>query len=122
MLFLRVMKSIKVFHNNRCSKSRQALALVKEISSKIEIVDYMNITMSRKELQNLLVQLDMKPSELLRKGESDYKEHIKGKNLSDEEIIDLMLLYPKLIERPIIVRNEKAIVARPPELVHSFLK
>jgi arsenate reductase len=98
------------------------LALVKEISSKIEIVDYMNITMSRKELQNLLVQLDMKPSELLRKGESDYKEHIKGKNLSDEEIIDLMLLYPKLIERPIIVRNEKAIVARPPELVHSFLK
>ena len=122
MLFLRVMKSIKVFHNNRCSKSRQALALVKEISSKIEIVDYMNITMSRKELQNLLVQLDMKPSELLRKGESDYKEHIKGKNLSDEEIIDLMLLYPKLIERPIIVRNEKVIVARPPELVHSFLK
>lgn len=122
MLFLRVMKSIKVFHNNRCSKSRQALALVKEISSKIEIVDYMNITMSRKELQNLLVQLDMKPSELLRKGESDYKEHIKGKNLSDEEILDLMILYPKLIERPIIVRNEKAIVARPPELVHSFLK
>lgn len=122
MLFLQLMNNIKVFHNNRCSKSRQALALVKDISSKIEIVDYMNITMSREELQNLLVQLNMKPSELLRKGESDYKEHIKGKNLSDEDVLDLMLLYPKLIERPIIVRNEKAIVARPPELVHSFLK
>jgi len=122
MLFLHSMKSIKVFHNNRCSKSRQALALVKEISSDIQIVDYMNITMSRGQLQDLLEQLDMKPDELLRKGESDYKAHVKGKDLSDEKIKDLMLLYPKLIERPIIVQNGKAIVARPPELVHSFLK
>ena len=116
------MKNIKVFHNNRCSKSRQALGLVKEISSDIQIVDYMNTTLSRGELKDLLEHLEMKPSELLRKGESAYKENIKGKDLSDEELIDLMLLYPKLIERPIIVQNGKAIVARPPELVHSFLK
>ena len=122
MLFLQLMKNIKVFHNNRCSKSRQALALVKEISSDIQIVDYMNTTLSRGELEELLGQLEMKPGELLRKGESAYKEHIKGKDLSDEELINLMLLYPKLIERPVIVQNGKAIVARPPELVQGFLK
>jgi len=58
---------------------------------------------------------------LLRKGESDYKQHVKGKDLSDDQIVDLMLTYPKLIERPIVVNNGKAIVARPPELVNDFV-
>ncbi|MBT5932508.1 MAG: arsenate reductase family protein [Flavobacteriales bacterium] len=115
------MKKIKIFHNNRCSKSRQALALVRSLTNEVEVIDYMNNTMTKDMLVKVLQDLEMCPSELLRKGESDYKQHVKGKDLSDDQIVDLMLTYPKLIERPIVVNNGKAIVARPPELVNDFV-
>ena len=115
------MKKIKIFHNNRCSKSRQALALVRSLTNEVEVIDYMNNTMTKDMLVKVLQDLEMSPSELLRKGESDYKQHVKGKDLSDDQIVDLMLTYPKLIERPIVVNNGKAIVARPPELVNEFV-
>ena len=116
------MKKIKVYHNNRCSKSRQALALVNTISADVEIIDYINQRVEKKDFLQVIKALEISPNELLRKGESDYKVHIKGKNLNEEQIIDLMLEYPKLIERPIVICEGKAIVARPPELVNDFLK
>ena len=116
------MKKIKVYHNNRCSKSRQALALVNTISNDVEIVDYINHRVDKKDFLQVIKALEISPNELLRKGESDYKVQIKGKNLNEEQIIDLMLEYPKLIERPIVICEGKAIVARPPELVNDFLK
>ena len=116
------MKKIKVYHNNRCSKSRQALALVNTISTDVEIIDYINQRVDKKDFLQVIKALEISPNELLRKGESDYKNHIKGKNLNEEQIIDLMLEYPKLIERPIVICEGKAIVARPPELVNDFLK
>ncbi len=115
------MKKIKVFHNNRCSKSRQALALVHDLVDDVEIVDYMNNPVGKNDLIKVLSYLGISAKELLRKGETDYKIHIKGKDLSDNQIIDLMLKYPKLIERPIVIHKEKAIVARPPELVNDFI-
>lgn len=115
------MKKIKIFHNNRCSKSRQALALVRSLTNEVEVVDYMNTSITKNELVQVLKELEMTPSELLRKGESDYKEHVKGKDLLDDQIIDLMLSYPKIIERPIVIKDGKAIIARPPELVHDFV-
>ena len=115
------MKKIKVFHNNRCSKSRQALALVHDLADDVEIVDYMNNPVGKNDLVQVLSSLGMTAKELLRKGEADYKLHIKGKDLSDDQIIDLMLKYPKLIERPIVIYKGKAIVARPPELVNDFI-
>ncbi len=115
------MKKIKIFHNNRCSKSRQALSMINGLSIEVEVVDYMNKILAKSEFVQLIKELEMSPFELLRKGESDYKEHIKGKDLTDDQIIDLMLLYPKLIERPIVVKDGKAIVARPPELINEFL-
>jgi len=115
------MKKIKIFHNNRCSKSRQALSMVNGLTSEVEVIDYMNASVTKTELVQVLKELEMTPSELLRKGESDYKEHIKGKDLTDDKIIDLMLSYPKLIERPIVIKDGKAIVARPPELVNEFV-
>ena len=115
------MKKIKIFHNNRCSKSRQALSMVNGLTSEVEVIDYMNTSVTKNELVQVLKELEMSPSELLRKGESDYKQHVKGKDLSDDQIVDLMLTYPKLIERPIVVNNGKAIVARPPELVNDFV-
>jgi arsenate reductase len=115
------MKKIKIFHNNRCSKSRQALSMVNGLTNEVEVIDYMNTSVTKNELVQVLKELEMTPSELLRKGESDYKEHVKGKDLSDDQIIDLMLTYPKLIERPIVIKDGKAIIARPPELVHDFV-
>ncbi|MDB2408521.1 arsenate reductase (glutaredoxin) [Crocinitomicaceae bacterium] len=115
------MKKIKIFHNNRCSKSRQALSLLNGLTSEVEVIDYMNTSVTKNELVQVLKELEMTPSELLRKGESDYKEHVKGNDLSDDQIIDLMLTYPKLIERPIVIKDGKAIIARPPELVHDFV-
>jgi arsenate reductase len=115
------MKKIKIFHNNRCSKSRQALSMVNGLTNEVEVIDYMNTSVTKNELVQVLKELEMTPTELLRKGESDYKEHVKGKDLSDDQIIDLMLTYPKLIERPIVIKDGKAIIARPPELVHDFV-
>ena len=116
------MEKIKVFHNNRCSKSRQALALVRDISEDIEVIEYMNSGISKEALRTMLNQLNMAPLELMRKGEAAYKEHVRGKDLTEDQLLDLMLQYPKLIERPVVVQNGKAIVARPPELVNEFLK
>ena len=115
------MNKIKIYHNNRCSKSRQALALLNDLTEAVEVVDYMNSPIKKQDLVMVLKELGMKPNELMRKGESDFKSHVKGKNLSDDQLIDLMLKYPKLIERPIIINNGKAIVARPPELVNDFV-
>ena len=115
------MKKIKIFHNNRCSKSRQALSMVNGLTNEVEVIDYMNTSVTKNELVQVLKELEMTPSELLRKGESDYKEHVKDKDLSDDQIIDLMLTYPNLIERPIVIKDGKAIIARPPELVHDFV-
>lgn len=95
--------------------------MVNGLTSEVEVIDYMNTSVTKNELVQVLKELEMTPSELLRKGESDYKEHVKGKDLSDDQIIDLMLTYPKLIERPIVIKDGKAIIARPPELVHDFV-
>ena len=95
--------------------------MVNGLTSEVEVIDYMNTSVTKNELVQVLKELEMTPSELLRKGESDYKEHVKGKDLSDDQIIDLMLTYPKLIERPIVIKDGKAIIARPPELVHDYV-
>ena len=116
------MKHIKIFHNNRCSKSRQALAIANQLSNNVQVIDYMNCRVLKSELKQVLKELKMTPEDLLRKNESDYKEHVKGKNLNNDQMIDLMLEYPKLIERPIVICEGRAIVARPPEMVNGFLE
>ena len=115
------MKQIKIFHNNRCSKSRQALAIANQLSNDVEVIDYMNHGVLKSDLVQVLKNLNMSPQELLRKNEADYKLHVKGKSLNDDEVIELMLAYPKLIERPIVICEGQAIVARPPEMINGFL-
>ena len=115
------MKQIKIYHNNRCSKSRQALAIVNQLSNDVKVIDYINHPVLKSELIQVLQYLEMSPQDLLRKNEADYKEHVKGKDLNDDQMIDLMLEYPKLIERPIVIFDGRAIVARPPEMVNSFI-
>lgn len=109
---------MKIYHNPRCSKSRQTLELLQQnTKEKIEIVEYLNNVPTVKELTEITTLLKIKPEELVRKGEDVYKEKFKGKTMKDSEWIKAMIENPKLIERPIVVANNKAIIGRPPEKV-----
>lgn len=112
---------MKIYHNPRCSKSRQTLNLIKDKGVEVEIIEYLKVIPSEKELSSIINLLGIKPEELLRKGEADYKENFKGKTLSGSEWIRAMIKYPKLIERPIVVSGNKAILGRPPENVLDLL-
>lgn len=116
------MKKVTIYHNNRCSKSRQALCLLDECNADIEVVQYINDPMSKSTLKSILKKLGYTADQLLRKNEQVYKELVKGKSLTEDALIDLMLLNPKLIERPIVVFDNTAFVARPPELVKDFFR
>ncbi len=106
---------MKIYHNPRCSKSRQTLALLQENGVEPEVVLYLDDAPTIDELKNLLTKLGISPMQLVRKGESIWKENFKGKELTDDEIIAAMIANPKLIERPIVVKDNKAVLGRPPE-------
>mgnify|MGYP000001015541 FL=1 len=106
---------MKIYHNPRCSKSRQTLALIQENGVEPEVLLYLENIPTANELKELLSKLGISPMQLIRKGEKDWKENYKGKELSDEQIIEAMITHPKLIERPIVVKDNKAILGRPPE-------
>ena len=108
---------MKIYHNPKCSKSRQTLELVRNKTSELEIIEYLKNPLTAKEIRILVSQLNIKPVELVRTQEVIWKENYKGKELTDIEIINAMFENPKLIERPIIVRNNKAVIGRPPENV-----
>ena len=112
---------MKIYHNPRCSKSRQTLNLIKEKDVEVEIIEYLKVIPSEKELNDIINLLGIEPEKLLRKGETDYKVNFKGKTLSGSEWISAMIKYPKLIERPIVVSGNKAILGRPPENVLDLL-
>ena len=110
-----------IYHNSRCSKSRQTLALLEENNITPNIIDYLNQPPSADALKQVLSQLNMNPRELLRKGEAVYKElGLKDTALSDDDLVDAMINNPKLIERPIVIHNGEAKIGRPPESVLSL--
>ena len=115
------MSKITIIHNPRCSKSRETLSLL-EGKDNVEVVEYLKDGLTVNQLKEILKKLNISASDLLRKGENDYKEQIKGKELTEDEVVNLMVQYPKLIERPIIIQNDKAIIGRPPSLVVDFVK
>ncbi len=112
---------MKIFHNQRCSKSRQGLALLENSNENFEIIDYQNNPPSVKELKEILDMLGFTPIQLVRKNEAIWKENYKGKELSDDEIIEAMCNNPKLIERPIVIKGNKAVLGRPPENIQELL-
>ena len=107
--------SVIIYHNPRCSKSRQALTLLEQEGIQPQVIEYLKTPPSAAELDRILTALGKQPEELLRKGEDEYKEHFKGKSLSRAEMIALMVKYPKVIERPIVVNGDKVALGRPPE-------
>ena len=114
-------KKIQILHNSRCRKSRETLAIIEKNGSEIEIIDYLNNPVSKNALKNIIKKLDIKPIELIRKGEPIWKERFKDQDMNEEEIINCMIEYPKLIERPIVIKNNEAIIGRPPENVLKLL-
>ena len=105
---------IKIFHNPRCSKSRQGLEILTNSKQDFEIVKYLENPISEEELIDILEKLNISPIDLIRKGEAIWKEQYKGKTLTQKEIIQAMVKNPKLIERPIVVNGDKATIGRPP--------
>ena len=112
---------MKIYHNPRCSKSRQTLALLEEKGESFEIKEYLNEVPSKEELANILRMLGIPAEKLLRRGEAIFKEEYKGKTLTESQWIGAMIKHPKLIERPIVVKNGKASLGRPPEQVLGIL-
>lgn len=115
------LKMTTIYHNPRCSKSREALRLLEEEGETIEIVKYLETPPTHQELRQIIELLGIKPIELVRTTEEDWKQNFKGKELSDSQIIDAMVEFPKLIERPIAIKGTQAIIARPPEKVLDIL-
>src|SRR5699024_1841205 len=110
-----------ILHNPRCSKSRETLKLLEEKGEEIEIIRYLEDTPTREELENILKLLKIKPIALVRTKEAIWKENYKDKDLSDKEVIETMLEHPRLIERPIVIKNNKAAIGRPPKQVLDIL-
>ena len=112
---------IKIYHNNRCRKSREGLEIIENSGKEFEIVSYLDNPPTIQELNQLIKLLGITPIEIVRTNESIWKETYKNVKLSDDEIIELMAINPKLIERPIVVNDGKAVVGRPPEKIKSIL-
>lgn len=112
---------MKIYHNPRCSKSRETLNLLIDNDVDPEIFEYLKTPPTVKELSDVIKMLGIKPIELVRKGEAIYKEKYKGKELSDKAWIKAMVENPKLIERPIVIDGNKARLGRPPEKVLELL-
>lgn len=112
---------MKIYHNPRCSKSRQGLSILKDANVDFEIIEYLKTPLSKKEITEIVDKLNIDPIDLIRKNETDWKENFKGKEMSNEQVIDAMVAYPKLIERPIVIHGDKAVLGRPPEKIVSLL-
>ncbi len=112
---------ITIYHNSRCSKSREGVCFLENTKEDFQVVNYLESIPTKDELKELLRKLNISPIDLVRKKESIWISDYKNKNLSDDEIIQAMIDNPKLIERPIIVNGDKAVIARPTERINEIL-
>ena len=112
---------MKIYHNPRCAKSRQTLNIIKEAGHEVEIINYLNTPLTEDELHEIYDKLNLPIEYLIRTGEEIYKTEFKGKELSDDEWLKALAQHPKMMERPIVVDETKAILGRPPENVNKLL-
>lgn len=114
--------SIRIYHNPRCSKSRMSLELLHEKGIEADVVEYLKTPPGKQELNELLDLLKLEPRQLMRTHESEYKDnHLDNDALTRDQLVDAMVKFPKLIERPIVVANGKAAIGRPPENILEIL-
>jgi len=112
---------IKIYHNPRCSKSREGLQILQESGEDFQIVKYLDLPMKKEEIKNVLDLLEISAEELVRKNEKVWKENYKGKDLSEDDLLEAMQKHPKLIERPIVVKNGKAVIGRPSKKIKDLI-
>lgn len=112
---------IQIYHNSRCGKSRNCVALVEQSEIEFEVINYLNTPPSFKEMSDILQKLNIKPIELVRKKEKIWIENFKDKKLEDQQIIEILISNPLLIERPIVLKGNKAIIGRDLEKVAKFI-
>ncbi len=112
---------IQIYHNSRCGKSRECLAFLEESGKEYEIIKYLDDVPSFGELKGIIEKLGIKPIELVRQKEKIWIENFKNRKMSDDEIIQTMISNPILIERPIVINGDKALIARPLEKVATIL-
>lgn len=114
--------TVKIYHNPRCGKSRQTLQLLKEQGIEPEIIEYLKTPPTAQELNDILQKLGMEPRDLMRKKETEYKANgLDDPALDRQALINGMINHPILIERPIVISNDKAAIGRPPEAVLAIL-
>lgn len=113
---------IEIYHNPRCRKSREGLAIVQASGQEFRTVAYLENVPTKEQLKSVLKKLGMTAEQLLRKNEAVWKENYKGRELSEDEIVEAMISHPKLIERPIVVKGDRAVLGRPPENIKDFLQ
>ena len=117
------MKKITIYHNPRCSKSRQTLQLLRDNSVEPKIIEYLKNPLQKDDLKKISDMLGLRPKEFIRKNESDFNENNYGEIVDDDEkIIEAMAYHPKIIERPIVTAGTIAVIGRPPENVLKVLK
>lgn len=116
------MSELSMYHNPRCSKSREALELLTNEGVEVETIDYINNPPTRDELKALLKKLGLKAADLVRKNEPVYAEKYKNRKMTSATWITAMMKNPRLIQRPILISEDQAIIGRPPELVIDFAK
>jgi len=112
---------MKIYHNPRCSKSRETLKLINDAGAEVEIIEYLKDIPDVAELKMILMKLNLSPKDIIRKGEAVYKEKFKNSNFNDDEWIKVMIEYPKLIERPIVIKGNTGVLGRPPENVLDLI-
>ena len=111
-----------ILHNSRCGKSREAMKVLEDSGKEFEVREYLKEPLTKQELQAILSKLKLKPIELIRTNEDEWKTNFKGKDLSDDEVLDAMIQFPKLIQRPVVFDDKNGVVGRPKELVEVFIK
>lgn len=113
--------SIIIYHNPRWGKSRNSVRILEENNINYEVVEYLKKPLKFDELKNILTILDLKPIDIIRKSESEYKDNNIGAIKDDNKILEAILKYPKILQRPIILNGEKGVIGRPPENILSIL-
>lgn len=113
---------ITIYHNPKCRKSREGLEYLKEKGEEYTVVEYIKNPISREVLKDILMKMNVGPRELVRTQEEVYKSDFEGKQFNDEEWIDILLEYPRLIKRPIVVKGYRAVIAQPPEEIEKLFK
>ena len=112
---------IQILHNSRCRKSREGLSVLEESGKEFEVIKYLENRITEVQLIEIIGKLGIEPIELVRKNEAIWKSNYKGKDLSDMQIIHAMVENPKLIERPIVINKDKAVIGRPAEHIKNII-